>query len=110
MQRIVAAAPTLAPIARARLHALEAKFRADADDAEAEAERSLVRGDHARAVAILRALVDSTTERAIALAHTLGNELAARANNRANPAMIEAWRPLNNAVDLRTIEIMAAQL
>ncbi len=103
MQRIVAAAPALAPIARARLHALETAFRAEADDAEAEAERSLVRGDHARAVAILRALVDATTERAVALARTLGDELAARAGDVANPAMAEAWRPLNDAVGLPSI-------
>lgn len=103
MQRIVAAAPGLAPLARARLHALEIAFRTEADDAEAEAERSLVRGDHAKAVAILRALVDSTTERAIALARTLGDELAAQAHDMANPAMVDAWRPLNDAVALPSI-------
>ena len=107
MQRIVAQAPALAPIARARLAALEAQFRAEADDAEAEAERSLVRGDHAQAVATLRALVDSTTARAVALARTLGDELAAEASTLANPAMVEAWRPLNDAVGLPSIEIAA---
>ncbi|MDQ6833239.1 MAG: hypothetical protein M3008_07560, partial [Chloroflexota bacterium] len=103
MQRIVAVAPALAPIARARLHALEAEFRAEADDAEAEAERSLVRGDHARAVAILRALVDSTTERAVLLAHMLGDELAVQTGGMTNPAMTEVWHPLNDTVGLPTI-------
>ncbi len=108
MQRIVATAPALAPIARARLHALESEFRTEADEAEAEAERLLVRGDHARAVAILRVLVDSTTERAIALARTLGNELNALARDRANPAMVAVWHPLNDAVGLPSIpEVMA---
>jgi len=104
MQRIVAAAPALAPIARARLHALEATFRAEADAAETEAERWLMRGDHARAVALLRALVDDTTARAVALACTLGDELTAQASALANPAMTETWRPLNNAVGLPMAE------
>ncbi len=103
MQRIVAAAPDLAPIARARLRALEATFRTEANAAETEAERWLVRGDHTRAVTILRALVDSTTERAVALARTLGDELTVRANAMANPAMVAAWQPLNDAVGLPTI-------
>ena len=103
MHRIVAVAPDLAPLARARLAALETAFRAEAADAEAEAERLLVRGDHARAVAILRALVETTTERAVALARTLGDELAMQAGEMANPAMAEAWHPLNDAVGLSTI-------
>ncbi len=103
MQRIVAAAPALAPLARARLRALENAFRAEAEDAEAEAERSLVRGDHASAVATLRALVDATTERAIALARTLGDELIARARDMAIPAMVAAWQPLNDAVGLPSV-------
>jgi secernin len=103
MQRIVAVAPDLAPLARARLTALENEFRAEAVDAEAEAERLLVRGDHLRAVAILRALVETTTERAVALARTLGDELAMQAGEMANPAMAEAWLPLNDAVGLPTI-------
>lgn len=108
MQRIVAQAPALAPIARARLVALEAQFRTEAADAEAEAERSLVRGDHAQAVATLRVLVDSTTARAITLARTLGDELAAEAAHAANSAMVESWRPLNDAVGLPSVMAMPA--
>jgi secernin len=107
MQRIVAQAPALASVARARLAALEAQFRTEAADAEAEAERSLVRGDHAQAVATLRALVDSTTARAVTFARTLGDELAAEVGNAANPAMVEAWQPLNDAVSLPTIALKA---
>jgi secernin len=107
MQRIVAQAPALAPVARARLATLEAQFRIEAADMEIEAERSLVRGDHAQAVATLRALVDSTTARAITLARTLGDELATEAANAANPMMVEAWRPLNDTVGLPTMETMA---
>lgn len=103
MQRIVAMAPDLAPLARARLGTLETAFRAEAADAEAEAERLLVRGDHTQAVAILRTLVETTTARAIALAHTLGDELAAQAGEVGNAAMAETWHPLNNAVGLPTI-------
>lgn len=108
MQRIIAQAPDLAPLARARLAALEAHFRTEAADAEAEAERWLVRSDHAKAVATLRALVESTTERAVTLARTLGDELAAKASTAANPTMVEAWQPLNAAVSLPSVEVMAA--
>ncbi len=104
LQRIVAQAPALAPIARARLSALEAQFHIDAADAEAEAEQWLVRGDHARGVATLRALVDSTTERAVTLARTLGDEFAAHASGQANAAMADLWRPLNDAVGLLSVD------
>jgi dipeptidase len=100
LQRIIAQAPALAPAARDPLRALETEFRAEADDAEAEAERYLVRGEHDRAVAILRGLVESTTERAIVLARTLGDHLAERAATHAEPAMVDAWRSLNAAVGL----------
>jgi len=53
-----------------------------------------------RAVATLRALVDSTTDRAISLGRTLGDELETREGDAANPAMVAAWQPLNGAVSL----------
>ena len=107
LQRIVAQAPDLAPRARARLRALEDDFRAEADAAETEAERYLSRREHTKAVAILRALVERTTARAIALAHTLGDELAAQASETANPAMVATWQPLNEAVGLPTLAVPA---
>jgi dipeptidase len=104
LQRIVAQAPALAPTVRGALRDLEAQFRAEADDAEAEAERYLVRGEHDRAVATLRALVDSTTERAIGLARALADEFAVQAAAHAEPAMVDAWRSLNAAVGLPALD------
>jgi secernin len=104
LQRIIAQAPALAPAAREALQGLEAQFRAEADDAEAEAERYLIRGEHNRAVATLRGLVDSTTTRATALARTLSDDLAAQAAVHAEPAMVEAWHSLNAAVGLPSLD------
>jgi len=65
-------------------------------------------GPRSQSAATLRALVDSTTDRALSLARTLGDELAAKATTSANPATVEAWRPLNDAVGLPSVEAMTA--
>jgi secernin len=110
LQRLVAQAPALAPAVRQALGDLEARLRAEAVQAEVEAERLLTRGERDRALATLRALVDSASTRALALAHTLGDDLAARAGALAEPAMVSAWRDLNAAVGLPTLEPAVAPL
>ena len=100
LQRVVAQAPALAAEARHALRSLEAAFQAEAAAAEVEAERWLAHGERARALATLRALVDGTTEQAVALARSLGDDLAEQAGTASAPAMVAAWQPLNEAVEL----------
>ena len=100
LQRVVAQAPTLAPVARAALGELEVRFRHEAAEVEAQAARLLATGDRAGALAALRDLVDSTTRRSLELARRLTAELEPRAVTLAEPAMVEVWRPLNEAVGL----------
>lgn len=103
LQRIVAQAPALADDARAALDIVEARIRAETDAAETGAIRLLVEGNRDEALATLRDLVERTTAMAVERAHTLGDELSARAGEYANLAMVAAWRPLNDAVGLPSI-------
>ncbi|HEX5504036.1 MAG TPA: C69 family dipeptidase [Thermomicrobiales bacterium] len=107
LQRTVAQAPALAPLARAALGDLEARFRQEAAATEAEAATLLAHGDRDAALGALRALVDDTTARALALARRLAADLAARAAEAANPAMADAWRDLNAAAGLAPAAALA---
>ena len=100
LQRLVAQAPTLAPVAREALDRLETQFRREAEEVEAEAAGLLASGDRDGALAALRGLVDSTTRRSLELARRLTAELQPRAAALAEPALVEVWRPLNQAVGL----------
>ena len=100
VQRLVAQAPALAAEARHALGRLEVAFQAEAAAAEVEAERLLAHGERTRALATLRALVDGTTERAVVLARSLGDDLAGQAGLVSEPAMVAAWQPLNESVGL----------
>lgn len=102
LQRLVAAAPALAPLARQALGRLEADFRREAAEAEAEAAGLLLRDEPERARLVLRALVDSTSIRAVALARSLTDDLARQAAVLMSPAMADVWQPLNDAVGLRS--------
>jgi dipeptidase len=104
LQRIVARAPDLAPIARARLGELEGRLRAEADATEAEAERRLAAGDRAGALGALRGLVDASTAQAVELAIRLADQLEPGGRRAAIPAMVEAWRRLNAEVGLLSTE------
>ncbi|HET8627302.1 MAG TPA: C69 family dipeptidase [Thermomicrobiales bacterium] len=100
LQRVVAQAPALAPLARAALGDLEARFQQEAAATEAKAAALLARGGRDAALGALRALVDDTTTRALALARRLADDLAPQAADTTNPAMIAAWRDLNAAAAL----------
>jgi hypothetical protein len=100
LQRTVAMAPELAPEVRARLGELEARLRAEADDTEQEAARLLSMGDRAGAIGALRGLVDASSAQAVELAARLGDEIEGRAARMAVPAIVEAWREVNDEVGL----------
>jgi secernin len=108
LQRVVAAAPTLAPLARQALGRLEAEFRREAGEVEAEAAHLLLRDERERARLVLRALVDSTSTRAVALARALADDLERQAAAMVNAAMADAWQPLNDAVGLGDLIAPAA--
>jgi secernin len=107
LQRLLAVAPTLANDARETLSNLEAQFIAEAADAEAEAARLLERGERERALTILRALVDSTTERSLEFVRHLTEELAPRVEQHRNEAMTAFWTPLNAAVGMSRVGVKA---
>lgn len=108
LQRMVAQAPTLAPMAREALAALEGQFRQAAGQTEAHAARLLDRGDRAGAIALLRGLVDSSTHEALALVCSLGDELEPRAAARREPAMAAAWQALNDTAELASAAVRTA--
>jgi secernin len=95
LQRLVAQAPILAVIAQPALLALENRFRADTAEAEAEAEQLLLKERREEAIAVLRQLVDSTTERSLALAQRLITELTDRADELATPGLTGLWADVN---------------
>jgi secernin len=100
LQRLVAQAPALAPQARAALGTLEAQFHAEAAEREAAAASLLAAGERHSALALLRAFVEDTTARAVALANQLADALAGQATQLAEPALVAAWADLNAAVGL----------
>ena len=91
LQRLVARAPSLAPIVRNSFSELEKSFLAEASEAEATAEHHLSQGDELEAIRVLRTLVDSTTERALDAAESLIRELRAQTKAEPIPAMVEFW-------------------
>ena len=105
LQRLIAQAPSLADVARGPLAELEWRFRVSAEEAEMEAERQVRHGDRTAAIRVLRTLVDSTSREAVDLANQLYAELSRRADLFAEPAMADTWRPLNEEVGLRTLEV-----
>jgi secernin len=98
LQRLVARAPSLAAEVRAEFAALEAGFVAETATAEVSAADALAAGDEAGAVATMRALVDSTTERSIALARALTDRVETRSAAESVPAMAAHWDELDAAV------------
>ena len=105
LQRLVAQAPALARQARAALGELEAHFRAEAAEREAAAASLLAAGERDRALALLRAFVEDTTTRAVALANRLADELVGPAAQLAEPAMVAAWAEFNAAVGLAPLAV-----
>lgn len=105
LQRLVAQAPALAPQVCATLGHLEDQFRGEATEREAAAVALLASGDRDGALALLRAFVDDTTARAIALALRLADDLAEGAAQYAEPAMVAAWADLDAAVGLPSLAV-----
>ncbi len=75
LQRLVARAPGSAAFVRAAFIELQQTFFTETETAETHAAEQLAAGDEPAAVATLRSLVDSTTNRAITLARQLTIEL-----------------------------------
>ncbi|HET9659841.1 MAG TPA: C69 family dipeptidase [Thermomicrobiales bacterium] len=98
LQRLVARAPSSAAFVRAAFSALQADFFAETETAESHAAEQLAAGDEAGAVATLRALVDDTTERAIALVQQLTLELPSHPAYTPLPALAAYWDALDAKV------------
>lgn len=103
LQRLVAQAPSLADVARQPLWELEQRLKLEAEATETHAARLLQQGDRAGAIGALRGLVDASSAQAVELANRLAEELSGRADLFAEPAMVEALRPLNDEVGLPTV-------
>jgi hypothetical protein len=91
LQRLVARAPDSAAYVRNAFAALQLEFFAEASAAETQAAQFIDAGDESAAIATLRALVDSTTDRAISLANQLTLELFHHAKYGAVPELAAYW-------------------
>jgi secernin len=91
LQRLVARAPESAGFVRAAFGELQQTFFAEASAAEARAAGQLAAGDEAAAIGTLRALVDSTSERAIALAHELTSTIKTQSSYVLIPELYAYW-------------------
>ncbi len=98
LQRLVARAPESASVVRGAFAALQRDFFVETDAAEAQAADLLAAGDEREAIATLRSLVDSTTERAIALAQQLTSELLESPGYAPRPILRDYWDTLDSRV------------
>ena len=98
LQRLVARAPESAPWVREAFATLQNEFVAEAAAAELRASDYLAAGNETEAIATLRLLVDSTTERAIALAAELTVVLPNQSVYRPIPEMAAFWDERDAAV------------
>lgn len=100
LQRMVARAPALAGVVRAAFRALEAVFVAEAEQAERVAAGHIAGGETDKAAAVLRDLVDTTSERAIQRALDLTAELPERIGSEALPELAAHWDAIDAGVGL----------
>jgi secernin len=100
LQRIVARDPSLAPTIRQSFVSLEESFYDEAADAEATAERHLMLGDTEAARRVLRALVDSSTDRAVELAARLTREVSGQPDFEPNPLTNQFWNQIDSEAGL----------
>jgi secernin len=91
LQRLVARAPESAAYVRAAFAELQRAFFTETAVAETEAARYLDTGNEPAAIATLRALVDSTSNRAISLANQLTVELLHHSTYNAIPDLAAYW-------------------
>lgn len=101
LQRLVARAPGSAAFIRSAFADLQQVFFTETARAELTAAEQLDAGDEAGASATLRALVEDTTERAIALAQQLTIELPTQADYPTIPELATYW----DAHDARVMPI-----
>jgi hypothetical protein len=104
LQRLVARAPSSAGTVRDAFRAVQESYFAEAGAAEARAAGLLASGDEPAAVATLRALVDSTTERAIALASQLTLALLEDQTHPPIAALSAFWDERNATVSMHASE------
>jgi secernin len=91
LQRLVARAPSSAAYVRNAFAALQHDFFQETAAAESRAADLLAAGNEPAAIATLRALVDSTTDRAITLAHQLTRELPLHSSYVPIPTLAAYW-------------------
>jgi dipeptidase len=102
LQRLVAVEPSLAGEVRSAFGVLQQRFFDDAEEAENRAERAIQYGRRSEAIEILRALVDSTTDDAIAQAAQLLNDLENRDRVLPIPEMLSFWAEINEQAGVPT--------
>jgi secernin len=91
LQRLVARAPGSAELIREAFADLQREIFTETSAAEARAAIQLAQGDEPAAVTTLRDLVDSITERAIALARQLTSELPMHPAYIPDPTLAAYW-------------------
>jgi secernin len=91
LQRLVARAPASAGFIRDAFATLQRDFFQEAEIAELHAAAHLAAGNEPAAIATLRALVDSTTDRALTLARTLTTELPTLPDYAPLPSLAAYW-------------------
>jgi len=95
LQRMVAASPAIATSVRSELSELQVAFFIEAEEVESQASQLIERGQNADARALLRAIVNHTTERSLALITDLTTRYANDAGANENPIMGQFWREVN---------------
>lgn len=91
LQRLVARAPESAGYVRAAFAELQRSFFVETAAAESRAAEQLASGDDSGAIATLRALVDATTDRALALALELTLALPVQPSYLPIPELAAYW-------------------
>ena len=95
LQRMVAGSPTIASSVRSELNTLQLSFFAAANDVETRASQLIERGENDVARSLLRAFVDDTTRRSLALVCDLTSRFASEARENENPVMAPFWNEIN---------------
>lgn len=98
LQRLVARAPQSAGFVRSAFAALQRDFFTETATAETQAAHHLATGNQPEAIATLRALVDSTTNRAIDLVEQLTIQLPTLPTYAPLPALTAFWDTRDAAV------------
>lgn len=103
LQRLVARAPQSAGFVRGAFQKLEQEFVADAEAAEALAASVLQADNETQARVVLRTLVDSTTERALAMANALTAAITRQPGYSPLSELAKHWDNIDAAVSLEAL-------